>query len=148
MVKRFQLPALSLEELPKIDIIVISHDHYDHLDAISMKFFADKDVQFLTPLGVGSHLVGWGIARERITELDWWESHKIADIEFTATPAQHFSGRSPFDENKTLWASWVIHTSRVVARLQIISFYSLHSRNLRKHLLVERQRHHTCDSKR
>lgn len=134
MVKRFQLPALSLEELPKIDIIVISHDHYDHLDAISMKFFADqggqKQVQFLTPLGVGSHLVSWGIDRSRITELDWWESHNVGDLKFTATPAQHFSGRSPFDENKTLWASWVMRSSKHNIYFSGDSGYDMHFKTI------------------
>ncbi|WP_413943576.1 MBL fold metallo-hydrolase [Bdellovibrio sp. HCB-162] len=111
MVQRFQAPVLKLEELPKIDLILISHDHYDHLDMETMKFFAKKENKFLTPLGVGSHLVGWGIDRSRITELDWWQSTNFEGIEFVATPAQHFSGRGVSDGNKTLWASWVIRNS-------------------------------------
>nr|WP_295902354.1 MBL fold metallo-hydrolase [uncultured Bdellovibrio sp.] len=111
MVQRFQAPVLKLEELPKIDLILISHDHYDHLDMETMKFFAKKENKFLTPLGVGSHLVGWGIDRSRITELDWWQSTHFEGIEFVATPAQHFSGRGVSDGNKTLWASWVIRNS-------------------------------------
>lgn len=108
MVKRFQAPVLSLEELPKIDLIVISHDHYDHLDMESMKFFAKKENKFVTPLGVGSHLVGWGVDKSRITELDWWQNTMFEGIELIATPAQHFSGRGLTDDGKTLWASWVI----------------------------------------
>lgn len=107
-VKRFQAPVLSLAELPKIDLILISHDHYDHLDEKTMKFFADKETRFLMPTGVGSHLVEWGISRERITELEWDQNATEFGIKITATPAQHFSGRSLFDKNKTLWASWVI----------------------------------------
>jgi L-ascorbate metabolism protein UlaG (beta-lactamase superfamily) len=110
LVKRFQAPILSLEELPKIDYIVISHDHYDHLDMPTMKFFANKDVQFLVPLGIGTHLNRWGVDEAKITQMDWWQSKTVQDIEFVATPAQHFSGRSPFAENKTLWASWVIRS--------------------------------------
>ncbi len=106
--KRFQPSVLQLEELPKIDYIVISHDHYDHLDMKTVKYFVGKDVTFLTPLGVGSHLVGWGIDKSNIIEKDWWESYRVNGIEFIATPAQHFSGRGLFDRDHTLWASWVI----------------------------------------
>jgi L-ascorbate metabolism protein UlaG (beta-lactamase superfamily) len=107
MVKRFQPPVLKLEELPKIDVIVISHDHYDHLDMESIKYFKDFDIKFITPLGVGSHLKGWGVSEDKITERDWWESAKFGAVNFTATPAQHFSGRDGIHNNETLWASWV-----------------------------------------
>ena len=110
MVKRFQKAVLDLADLPKIDFIVISHDHYDHLDMKTVKFFAETDAQFITPLGVGSHLKSWGIGESRITELDWWQSTVRDGIDFIATPAQHFSGRTGFNDNETLWASWVIKT--------------------------------------
>lgn len=110
MIKRYQKPVLSLSELPKIDYLVISHDHYDHLDMESIQFFKGSKTKFLTPLGVGSHLIGWGIESSMITELDWWQSQKIENIEFIATPAQHFSGRDGIHDNSTLWASWVIKT--------------------------------------
>jgi L-ascorbate metabolism protein UlaG (beta-lactamase superfamily) len=106
--KRFQAPVLSIEELPPIDIVLISHDHYDHLDADTIRFFRNQASEFLTPLGVGGHLQRWGIARERITERDWWQSHTSHGIEFTAAPAQHFSGRDGFNNNETLWASWAL----------------------------------------
>lgn len=112
MVKRFQDPVLTLEELPHIDYIVISHDHYDHLDMKSIKFFKDKSTKFITPLGVGSHLRGWGVKKESIIERDWWESIVLDGIEFIATPAQHFSGRDAFHDNETLWASWVIRSPK------------------------------------
>lgn len=113
MVKRFQKPALELDELPPVDFIVISHDHYDHLDMDTMKFFKEKkDTKLVTPLGVGSHLVGWGIEKGRITELDWWQKHQVSGVEFIATPAQHFSGRDGIHENSTLWASWVIRNDK------------------------------------
>lgn len=108
MVKRFQKPVLELQELPEIDYIVISHDHYDHLDMESIKYFKDKKAKFITPLGVGSHISGWGIDSARIIEKDWWESVSFNNIEFIATPAQHFSGRNGINDNETLWASWVI----------------------------------------
>lgn len=108
VVKRFQKPVLKLKELPEIDYILISHDHYDHLDMGAIEFFKNKKTKFITPLGVGSHLKGWGISKDRITEKDWWESAKFDGVEFIATPAQHFSGRNGIHNNETLWASWVL----------------------------------------
>ncbi len=108
VVTRFQPPVIKLKDLPHIDYVVISHDHYDHLDRDTVQYFKDKKTLFLSPLGVGSHLRGWGIQKERIKELDWWESIKWDGITFTATPAQHFSGRGLFAQNKTLWAGWVL----------------------------------------
>jgi len=110
IVKRFQKPVLELHELPKIDYILISHDHYDHLDITSIKYFVDKKTEFITPLGVGSHLIGWGIQKERITEKDWWDIATFDGVKFIATPAQHFSGRDGIHGNETLWASWVIQS--------------------------------------
>ena len=106
--KRFQPSAITLEDLPPIDLILISHDHYDHLDLETIKFFIGKDVTYLMPLGVGSHLRYWGVDENRITELDWWDSITIDGLTYTAAPAQHFSGRGIFNGNKTLWASWVL----------------------------------------
>ena len=107
-VRRFQEPVVPIESLPEIDFVVISHDHYDHLDRKTIEFFRNKTTQFIVPLGVGSHLEYWGIASERITERAWWQSHQVGELEFIATPAQHFSGRSLRDRDSTLWASWVI----------------------------------------
>ncbi|UXR64688.1 MBL fold metallo-hydrolase [Bdellovibrio bacteriovorus] len=130
MVKRFQPPPLSLSELPKIDVIVISHDHYDHLDMQAIKFFADKDVPFLTPLGVGAHLRGWGIADSRISEFDWWQGTTLDGVEFIATPAQHFSGRGLRDGNKTLWASWVIRSETHNVFFSGDSGYDIHFKQI------------------
>ncbi len=112
MIKRFQNPVLELSELPAIDYIVISHDHYDHLDMESIRFFKNKSTAFIVPLGVSSHLIGWGVDPKRITELDWWQNYNANGVEFIATPAQHFSGRNGIHENTTLWASWVIRTKK------------------------------------
>ncbi len=109
--QRFQDPVVKRENLPKVDHIVISHDHYDHLEMDTAEYFADKDVTFLVPLGVGSHLEGWGVRPEKIIEKDWWESVAFDGVEFVATPSQHFSGRSLSDGNQTLWASWVIRSA-------------------------------------
>ena len=94
MVQRFQPATLSLEELPPIDYIVISHDHYDHLDMRSVQFFRDKEATFLVPLGIKFHLEYWGVASKNIHELDWWAEHEFEGIRFVCKPAQHFSGRT------------------------------------------------------
>ncbi len=132
MVKRFQKPVLQLTELPEIDYIVISHDHYDHLDIDTIKFFKDKKCEFLVPLGVGSHLKGWGIDSKRITELDWWSNVKKGGIEFVSTPAQHFSGRSFLQKNKTLWSSWVIRTAKSKLFFSGDSGYDVHFKEIGK----------------
>ncbi|MEC7987375.1 MAG: MBL fold metallo-hydrolase [Myxococcota bacterium] len=105
---RFQPPVLRPEELPKIDAIFISHDHYDHLDRPSILPFKDTQTHFFVPLGVSSHLISWGIPTERITELDWWESAVLGNLQVVCTPSQHFSGRRGPPGNTTLWASWVV----------------------------------------
>jgi L-ascorbate metabolism protein UlaG (beta-lactamase superfamily) len=108
MIKRFQRPVLNLSQLPHIDAIVISHDHYDHLDKESILHFKNKTTQFILPKGVGEHLRDWGIPSSRIVELSWGEKVNHHGLQFTAASAQHFSGRGLFDKNETLWASWII----------------------------------------
>jgi L-ascorbate metabolism protein UlaG (beta-lactamase superfamily) len=112
--KRFHPAPVSLSELPPLDAVLVSHDHYDHLDFPTIRELARRQVPFITALGVGAHLEAWGVSPERITELDWWEETRLADkgLSFTATPAQHFSGRGMGDRNRTLWASWVLKTDR------------------------------------
>lgn len=112
--KRFQPMPISLRDLPHIDAIVISHDHYDHLDYPTIKALAHSTVPFITSLGVGAHLESWGIAPERITELSWWQSHQVpgTGLTVTAAPSQHFSGRGLKDRNLTLWSSLVLQGER------------------------------------
>ncbi|PKL33874.1 MAG: hydrolase [Spirochaetae bacterium HGW-Spirochaetae-10] len=112
MMKRFQDPVVKLSELPPIDVILISHDHYDHLDTDSIRFFKESKTRFIVPLGVGSHLVGWGISPDRITELDWWQNVEHNGLHITLTPAQHFSGRDFSNQNKTLWGSFVVRSAK------------------------------------
>jgi len=109
-VKRFQPPVLKLDELPEIHYIVISHDHYDHLDMETIQFFKTKKTKFITPLGVSSHIKEWGIEDERLTELDWWDVIQTDNLEFILTPAQHFSGRKGSNQMKTLWGSWIVRS--------------------------------------
>jgi len=101
------LPS-EIENLPPIDLVLISHDHYDHLDYDSIMKLKDKVSQFCVPLGVGSHLEFWGVAKEKIREYDWWNEAQIGGLKLVATPTRHFSGRGLFDRNATLWCSWVI----------------------------------------
>ncbi len=109
--KRFneEMP-IEIEKLPFIDAVIISHDHYDHLDYETIQKLKEKVGNFYTPLGVGVHLKKWGIEENRIHEFDWWEGIKIDSIQLTCTPAQHFSGRGLTDGGSTLWSSWVIQS--------------------------------------
>jgi L-ascorbate metabolism protein UlaG (beta-lactamase superfamily) len=112
--KRFQPVPIALRALPSIDLVIVSHDHYDHLDYPTIRELANLEVPFVTSLGVGAHLEAWGVPAGRIVELDWWETHrpKSTDLSVTATPSQHFSGRTLHDRNATLWSSMVIRSSR------------------------------------
>ena len=112
--KRFQPVPVTVSSLPPLDAIIVSHDHYDHLDYTTMRMMRKASVPIVTSLGVGSHLESFGIAPERIVELDWWESHRVpgTDLTLTATPSQHFSGRGLKDGNRTLWSSFVIQSPR------------------------------------
>jgi L-ascorbate metabolism protein UlaG (beta-lactamase superfamily) len=100
--------APKIEELPDIDFVLLSHDHYDHLDYPSIVKIKNRVKYFLTPLGVSADLINWGVPREKIIELDWWESRSIGAITFTCAPARHFSGRKLIDSYQTLWCSWVL----------------------------------------
>ena len=104
-----ELP-IEIEKLPHIDAVLITHDHYDHLDYESIQKLKDKVNMFYTPLGVGIHLLKWGIEKERIIELDWWQEIKYDELTIRCTPAQHFSGRGLADREKTLWCSWIIQS--------------------------------------
>ena len=103
---------IEIAHLPKIDVVVISHDHYDHLDYSSIKKLKDKVTQFYVPLGVGVHLQAWGVASDRIAELDWWDEIRFKGVEFVCAPAQHFSGRKFGNRQSTLWASWIIKSQK------------------------------------
>ena len=106
--KRLHEPPVPLRSLPPLDAVLISHDHYDHLDSDTIRNLADlQAVQFLVPLGVGAHLESWGVPATRIVELDWDETATVAGVRFVATAARHFSGRG-FTRDETLWSSWVI----------------------------------------
>lgn len=97
-----------IEKLPQIDIVLITHDHYDHLDYPSIIRLKDKVGHFFVPLGVAAHLIKWGIKKERITECNWWDEVKWEGLTIASVPSQHFSGRGLFNRNSTLWNGWVI----------------------------------------
>lgn len=109
--KRFnkQMP-LDIEKLPPIDAVVISHDHYDHLDYETIKKLKSKVDHYFVPLAVGVHLKAWDIPEDKITELDWWQEKTYKDITFICTPSQHFSGRKADNRQSTLWSSWILKT--------------------------------------
>ncbi|MFF2481728.1 MBL fold metallo-hydrolase [Paenibacillus sp. NPDC058071] len=102
-----KLPA-EIEDLPEIDAVIISHDHYDHLDYGSIRKLKGKVKQFIVPLGVSGHLMKWGVDPDRIKELDWWEEEPVQGLKLVSTPARHFSGRGGSSGGSTLWSSWVI----------------------------------------
>ncbi|MEA2236112.1 MAG: hypothetical protein QOC81_836 [Thermoanaerobaculia bacterium] len=106
--KRFHPPPIALDELPHVDLVVISHDHYDHLDMPTIQFLAAHGTHFAVPLGIGAHLERWSVPASQIHELDWNESFSMNALTVTATPARHYSGRNPLHGNETLWSSWVI----------------------------------------
>ena len=102
---------LDIDQLPPIDVVIISHDHYDHLNKFSVQRLNEKTKMFIVPLAVGARIAEWGVPQGKIVELDWWQEYRFdQELMVVATPAQHFSGRGFTDRNKTLWASWVIIT--------------------------------------
>jgi L-ascorbate metabolism protein UlaG (beta-lactamase superfamily) len=106
--KRFHAPPIGIAELPPIKGVILSHDHYDHLDHAAILALAPKVEVFITPLGVGDRLIAWGVDRAKVRQLDWWQETTVQGVRLVAAPAQHFSGRGLTDGDRTLWASWVI----------------------------------------
>ncbi|MGL6236139.1 MAG: MBL fold metallo-hydrolase [Segniliparus sp.] len=105
---RLHPPPLPLEHVPELDVVLLSHDHYDHLDVATIRVLAERtEAVFVTPLGVGAHLRHWGVPADRIVERGWWEEAVVGDLVLTCAPARHFSGRG-LRRNTSLWASWSI----------------------------------------
>lgn len=107
-VARFHAPPLPLADVPALDAVLLTHDHYDHLDRAAVEGLAQTVPRWLVPLGVGAHLERWGVAPDRIEELDWWDEAEVGGVRVVATPARHFSGRSLTDRDRTLWCGWAL----------------------------------------
>lgn len=110
--KRFHELPIVLDQIPEIDILILSHNHYDHFDETTLKALKTRIEHVYTTIGIKAMLLDLGYEDDQVTELDWWEGAKNKTIKIVATPAQHFSGRGVFDRNKTLWASWVIKSNQ------------------------------------
>lgn len=123
---RFFPPPLALADLPPIDAVVITHDHYDHLSAPTIRALAARVPRFVVPLGVGAHLERWGVAPGRIAELDWWETADVGGVALTATPARHFSGRGLRNRDGTLWCGYALVTPSARLYLSGDSGYGPH----------------------
>jgi L-ascorbate metabolism protein UlaG (beta-lactamase superfamily) len=106
--KRFHAPPIAIADLPPLEGVILSHNHFDHLDRDSIAQLSAKTQHFLAPLGVGDTLVDWGVDAAKVRQLDWWQGTQVDGLRLVATPAQHFSGRGLRDGNATLWCSWVI----------------------------------------
>jgi L-ascorbate metabolism protein UlaG (beta-lactamase superfamily) len=105
--RRMHRSPIALQNLAHIDAVLISHDHYDHLDMKTIQHLASQDTQFYMGLGVGAHLERWGVPPAQIHEMDWWDQVEVKSVKFICTPARHYSGRKAMD-NSTLWTSWVV----------------------------------------
>jgi L-ascorbate metabolism protein UlaG (beta-lactamase superfamily) len=110
--KRFHPPPIALNDLPKIDAVLITHDHYDHLDMRTVQQLAQRGARFLVPLGIGAHLERWGVAPDRIHDLEWGQAHTIGSVRFVSMPSRHYSGRRLGGNNTTLWTSWSVLGAR------------------------------------
>ncbi|WP_426286150.1 MBL fold metallo-hydrolase [Luteibacter sp. E-22] len=106
--KRWYEPPVPIDHLPHVDAVVISHDHYDHLDRASVQALNARGTRFIVPLGVGAHLIGWGVPQERITELDWWQEAKVGNVRVVSTPSRHASGRLSPQSDRTLWTGFAL----------------------------------------
>jgi L-ascorbate metabolism protein UlaG (beta-lactamase superfamily) len=106
--ERFFPPPVPLDRLPPIDAVVVSHDHYDHLDRETIRALNQGETKFVVPLGLGAHLEGWGVPTARIVELEWWQDTKVGNLTIACTPARHASGRMLIDNDKKLWAGFAL----------------------------------------
>ena len=134
-IKRFSENTLDIiNQLPPIDLLLLTHDHYDHLDLDSMERLIPKTKQFYVALGCARHLMKWGVDAQQIQEFDWWDSKVFEDIQITFTPTRHFSGRGLRDRAKSLWGGWVIKTENENIYFSGDSGYGAHFREVGERL--------------
>lgn len=131
--KRFHAPPIALEDLTGIDAVVISHDHYDHLDMKTVQQLSQQGSQFYVGLGIGAHLERWGVPTTQIHEMDWWESADLKGVKIHCAPSRHYSGRKKMD-NSTLWSSWMLRGSKHSAYFSGDTGYSKNFLEIRKRL--------------
>ena len=130
---RLHAAPLALQDLKNIDAVVISHDHFDHLDMDTIKALARGGTQFFVGLGIGAHLERWDVPPAQIHEMDWWEHAQVRGVAIHCTPARHYSGRKGMD-NSTLWASWMLKGSQHSAYFSGDTGYAGHFREVRERL--------------
>jgi L-ascorbate metabolism protein UlaG (beta-lactamase superfamily) len=106
--ERYLVSPLKKEDVPSVEAVIISHDHYDHLDMESIQYLSERGTQFVVPIGIGAHLEAWGVPAEQIHELGWWGEYTAGSLRIVCTPARHFSGREVVDRFATLWAGWAM----------------------------------------
>jgi L-ascorbate metabolism protein UlaG (beta-lactamase superfamily) len=106
--RRFHPPPIALADLPPIDAVLVSHDHYDHLDMDTVRHLAGRGARFFVPLGIGAHLERWGVPTAQIEEMEWWQRRTLRGVQFVCTPTRHYSGRGLGDRSATLWSSWSV----------------------------------------
>jgi L-ascorbate metabolism protein UlaG (beta-lactamase superfamily) len=110
--RRFHPPPIPLVDLPKIDAVLITHDHYDHLDMHTVQQLSQRGTMFFVPLGIGAHLQAWGVPEAQIHDLEWWQEVPLQGVRIVSTPSRHYSGRGLTDKNATLWTSWSVIGAR------------------------------------
>jgi L-ascorbate metabolism protein UlaG (beta-lactamase superfamily) len=106
--RRFHPPPIALADLPPIDAVLISHDHYDHLDMDTVRHLAQRGARFFVPLGIGAHLERWGVPSRQVEELEWWQERSLGSVRIVCTPTRHYSGRGLGNRSATLWSSWSV----------------------------------------
>jgi L-ascorbate metabolism protein UlaG (beta-lactamase superfamily) len=128
---RFHSPPIALADLSGIDAVVISHDHYDHLDMPTVRQLAGQGTHFYVGLGIGAHLARWDLPEAQIHELDWWETAEVRGVRLVCTPARHYSGRRAMD-NSTLWSSWLVRGATQSAYYSGDTGYGPHFAEIRR----------------
>ena len=132
--RRFHPPPIALADLPPIDAVLITHDHYDHLDMPTVQQLAGRGTIFFVPLGIGAHLMEWGVSEAQVRELEWWQEQSVGGVRIISTPSRHYSGRGLTDRNATLWTSWSVIGARHRFYVSGDTGYSEHFRTIGERL--------------